>query len=273
MVSASAATVDRDGLHRTNLRLLARALAGLRPPPEACLVDGFRLGPEAPPHRAIVDGDARSAAIAAASVIAKTARDRLMCGPAASAYPGFGFDRHVGYATPEHHAALRATGLSPLHRRSFQSVAYPALRLFGDETSIGPDERPGELTHPPAGGAAGDGQEIESHLVPVELGPGGQERGRGAGDAQALGGRDRLGERRLIAAGLDLADRDHAPPGRHQVELPAGPAPVAARGCASPGARGAAPPRARPPSRPSPAPSAPCHEGGSGAGARVSAEA
>ncbi len=143
VVSASAATVDREGLHRTNLRLLARALAGLRPPPEACLVDGFRLGADAPPHRAIVDGDARSAAIAAASVIAKTARDRLMCGPAATAYPGFGFDRHVGYATPEHHAALRATGLSPLHRRSFQSVAYPALRLFGDETSIGPVNAPG----------------------------------------------------------------------------------------------------------------------------------
>jgi ribonuclease HII len=137
VLSASAATVDRDGLHHTNLRLLTRALAGLRPRPEACLVDGFRLGPEAPPHRAIVDGDARSAAIAAASVIAKTARDRLMSGPAATAYPGFGFDHHVGYATPEHHAALRATGLSPLHRRSFQSVAYPALRLFEEEDLAG----------------------------------------------------------------------------------------------------------------------------------------
>jgi ribonuclease HII len=130
VVSASSTTVDRDGLHRTNLRLLARALAGLQPPPQACLVDGFRLGPDAPPHRAIVDGDAKSAAVAAASVIAKTTRDRLMCGPAASAYPDFGFDRHVGYATPEHHAALRLSGLSPLHRRSFQSVAYPALRLL-----------------------------------------------------------------------------------------------------------------------------------------------
>jgi ribonuclease HII len=130
VVSASAATIDRDGLHRTNLRLLRRALAALSPCPETCLVDGFRLGPLAPPHRAIVDGDARSAAIAAASIIAKTVRDRLMSGPAASAYPGFGFDRHVGYATPEHHAALRADGLSPLHRRSFQSVAYPELLLF-----------------------------------------------------------------------------------------------------------------------------------------------
>jgi ribonuclease HII len=130
VLSASAATIDRDGLHRTNLRLLARALAALDPCPGVALVDGFRLGAEAPPHRAVVDGDAKSAAIAAASVIAKTTRDRLMAGPAARAYPGFGFDRHVGYATPEHHAALRADGLCPLHRRSFQSVAYPVLRLF-----------------------------------------------------------------------------------------------------------------------------------------------
>jgi ribonuclease HII len=124
---AGAATIDRDGLHRTNLRLLARALAALEPCPSICLVDGFRLGPHAPEHRAVVGGDRRSACIAAASVIAKTARDRLMAGPVADAYPGFGFDQHVGYATPEHHAALRAGGLSPVHRRSFQSVAYPPL--------------------------------------------------------------------------------------------------------------------------------------------------
>ena len=124
---ASPATIDRDGLHRTNLRLLGEALAAIQPCPGICLVDGFRLGPAAPPHRAVVGGDGRSAAIAAASVIAKTTRDRLMAGPVAAAYPGFGFDQHVGYATPEHHAALRSAGLSPVHRRSFQSVAYPPL--------------------------------------------------------------------------------------------------------------------------------------------------
>jgi ribonuclease HII len=126
---ASPATIDRDGLHRTNLRLLARALAALQPCPSVCLVDGFRLGTSAPEHRAVIGGDRRSACIAAASVIAKTARDRLMAGPVAAAYPGFGFDQHVGYATPEHHAALRAEGLSPLHRRSFQSMAYPWARM------------------------------------------------------------------------------------------------------------------------------------------------
>ena len=122
---ASPRTIDRDGLHRTNLRLLAEALAAIEPCPQVCLVDGFRLGPRAPAHRAVVGGDHRSASIAAASVIAKTARDRLMAGPVAAAYPRFGFDQHVGYATPEHHAALRSEGLSPLHRRSFQSMAYP----------------------------------------------------------------------------------------------------------------------------------------------------
>lgn len=132
VIAACASTIDRDGLHRTNLRLLARALEGLTPAPAACLVDGFALGAGAPPHQRVIGGDARSACIAAASVIAKTTRDRLMSGPAAREYPGFGFDRHVGYSTPVHQAALRVDGLSPLHRRSFQSVAYPALRLFDD---------------------------------------------------------------------------------------------------------------------------------------------
>lgn len=123
---AGPGTIDRDGLHRTNLRLLREALARLAPCPAVCLVDGFRLGPAAPPHRAVVGGDRLSASIAAASVVAKTTRDRLMAGPVDRAYPGFGFASHVGYATPDHHAALRLEGLSPLHRRSFRSSAYPA---------------------------------------------------------------------------------------------------------------------------------------------------
>lgn len=126
LLMASPRTIDRDGLHRTNLRLMREALARLDPCPGVCLVDGFRLGPEAVEHRAVVGGDRRSASIAAASVIAKTARDRLMAGPVAEAWPRFGFADHVGYATPDHHAALRAEGLSPVHRRSFNSAAYPA---------------------------------------------------------------------------------------------------------------------------------------------------
>ena len=66
------------GLHRSNLVGVARGARRLAPPAEACLVDGFRLGPTAPPHRAVVDGDAKSAAIAAASIVAKVVRDRFM---------------------------------------------------------------------------------------------------------------------------------------------------------------------------------------------------
>jgi len=130
VVSACAPSVDRNGLHRSNLRLLAECLAAIDPCPEACIVDGFRLSDPAPEHRAVIDGDATSAAVAAASVIAKTTRDRLMAGPVHTTWPAFGFERHVGYATREHQDALRAAGLSPLHRRSFRSGAYPDLRLF-----------------------------------------------------------------------------------------------------------------------------------------------
>lgn len=140
VVSASCRTIDAEGLHRTNLSLLARGLARLDPAPDVCLVDGFRLGPAAPEHRAIVDGDATSAAIAAASVIAKVTRDRLMAGPVAQAHPGFGFERHLGYATAAHREAIRALGPSTQHRMSFNSAAYGGdpLALPGQE-SLFPD--------------------------------------------------------------------------------------------------------------------------------------
>ena len=77
-----ASTIDRDGLHVTNLRLLRQALAGLEPGPDVALVDGFPLGDGSPPHTAVIGGDRRSACIAAASVVAKATRDRLMAGPA-----------------------------------------------------------------------------------------------------------------------------------------------------------------------------------------------
>ena len=116
-------TIDRDGLHRSNLNGLRRALAALTPPAEACLVDGFRLGPAAPPHRAVVDGDERSAAIAAASIVAKVVRDRTMRRLDAL-FPQYGFVSHVGYITPGHSAVVRARGPSELHRRSFEARCY-----------------------------------------------------------------------------------------------------------------------------------------------------
>ena len=115
--------IDRSGLHRSNLAGLRAVLSDLYPPAEACLVDGFRLGPSAPPHQALVDGDTRSAAIAAASIVAKVVRDRVMH-RLDSLYPRYGFLSHVGYITPAHTEAVRAFGPSDLHRRSFQAACY-----------------------------------------------------------------------------------------------------------------------------------------------------
>lgn len=121
--------IDDRGLHVTNLEALSRALEGLGPGEGAtCLVDGFSLRDCAVPHRAVVEGDGTSAAIAAASVIAKVSRDRYMR-RVAPQHPGWGFEEHVGYSTPEHRAAIEQIGISPLHRRSFQSVAYSQMEL------------------------------------------------------------------------------------------------------------------------------------------------
>jgi ribonuclease HII len=98
-------------------------LSELTPPAEVCLVDGFRLGPLAPEHRAVVDGDEKSAAIAAASIIAKVTRDRMMRRVDAL-YPAYGFRSHVGYITPSHTAVVRQLGPSEIHRRSWRARAY-----------------------------------------------------------------------------------------------------------------------------------------------------
>ncbi len=119
--------IDRDGLHRTNLRGLRESLAGCWPA-DVCLVDGFRLGPLAPPHRAVVDGDTKSAAIAAASIVAKVTRDRLMRRLDAL-YPAFGFASHVGYITPAHSAVVRERGPCDIHRLSFQALCYEQPEL------------------------------------------------------------------------------------------------------------------------------------------------
>jgi len=130
VVIRCAAGIDRRGLHVTNIEALSLALERLAPPEaEAiCLVDGFRLPRCEVPHRRVVRGDATSAAIAAASVIAKVTRDRYMR-EVADLHPGWGFEEHVGYSTPEHRQAIEEIGISPLHRRSFQSVAYSQLEL------------------------------------------------------------------------------------------------------------------------------------------------
>jgi ribonuclease HII len=128
VVSRSVRTIDASGLHVTNLGALADALAAVAPTGCLCLVDGFAVPDFGHEQRAIVDGDATSAAIAAASIIAKVTRDRFMH-RADEIHPGWQFATHVGYSTPEHRAAIASLGVSPLHRLSFQSAAYEQLAL------------------------------------------------------------------------------------------------------------------------------------------------
>jgi ribonuclease HII len=118
-----ATDIDRIGLHRSNLWGLRSVLSDFVPRVEACLVDGFRLGALAPPHKAVVDGDTRSAAIAAASIVAKVTRDRIMRRLDAH-HPRYGFSRHVGYITPSHSAAVREHGPCEQHRLSWSAKCY-----------------------------------------------------------------------------------------------------------------------------------------------------
>ena len=133
IVIRSAPGIDRRGLHVTNCEALGDALARLEPGPEAiCLVDGFRLPRCEVPHRRVVGGDRTSAAIAAASVLAKVTRDRYMR-EAAERHPGWGFDEHVGYSTPEHRAAIdehrHLPAPPPLLRQRRLHPARPRGRL------------------------------------------------------------------------------------------------------------------------------------------------
>ena len=121
---ASASVEEIDSLHilRATHLAMARAVAQLAPLPDLALVDGLPVQGLPVPHRAIVGGDAASLSIAAASVMAKVTRDRLMVQLAAD-YPDYGFERHKGYGTREHLDALRRHGPCPAHRKSFAPVA------------------------------------------------------------------------------------------------------------------------------------------------------
>ncbi len=118
---ASVAEIDRLNILEATMLAMQRAVEGLPEPPGAALVDGNRLPDLACPARAIVKGDASQPAIAAASIVAKQARDAMMRALAA-AYPGYGWERNAGYGTREHKAALSRLGPSPEHRRSFAPV-------------------------------------------------------------------------------------------------------------------------------------------------------
>jgi ribonuclease HII len=129
------AEIDRINIHRASLQAMRQAVLTLVPLPDLVLVDAFRI-PDLPiAQRGVVHGDARCSAIAAASIVAKVLRDRLMA-DLHKTDPRFGYDRHKGYATPEHLRALAQYGYSAAHRRSFR----PASLLDVLESSQGPAE-------------------------------------------------------------------------------------------------------------------------------------
>ena len=118
-----AGTIDRVNILEATRLAMRVALDGLGTAPELVLTDFVSLRGLACPQRNLVRGDQRSATVAAASIVAKVTRDRLMA-ELDGAYPQYGFGRHKGYPTEEHRSALRKFGPCPLHRRTFQGVAY-----------------------------------------------------------------------------------------------------------------------------------------------------
>ena len=123
--AVEAGEIDRINIHNAALLAMRDALARLAPPPDFVLVDGFALPGLRIPQRAVVKGDRRCAAIAAASIVAKVTRDRQMRRLHADD-PRFGFDRHKGYATRQHLAAIERHGAAPAHRRSFRPFSSSA---------------------------------------------------------------------------------------------------------------------------------------------------
>ncbi len=128
VVSRSARGIDERGLHKTNLAALRESLIRVARPGCICLIDGFEVPAFEYEQRAVVGGDGLSAAIAAASIVAKVTRDRLMA-RAGELMPEWGFEEHFGYATPAHREAIIANGVSPIHRLSFKSSAYEQIAL------------------------------------------------------------------------------------------------------------------------------------------------
>lgn len=119
--SVSAATIDAIGILPATRQAMAAAIARLAIPPDYLLIDAINLRELPHPQRALIHGDALSLSIAAASIIAKVTRDRLLA-DLDTCYDGYGFARHKGYGTPEHRAALARLGPSPEHRRSFRPL-------------------------------------------------------------------------------------------------------------------------------------------------------
>lgn len=137
LAEVSVARIDEINILRATAEAMIQALRDLRSPLDFALVDGLPLPGFPVPAEFIVKGDARSASIAAASILAKVHRDALMVRLDAE-YPGYGFARHKGYGTREHLDALSRLGPTPAHRRSFAPVAHcGVVRLHQPELRFG----------------------------------------------------------------------------------------------------------------------------------------
>jgi ribonuclease HII len=130
VAEASVAEIDQLNILHATMLAMQRAVAGLGRAPDEVLVDGNRCPNWAWRSQAVVKGDDKVAAIAAASILAKTVRDQFMCS-LHDAYPAYGFAQHMGYGTAAHLAALKAHGACPQHRRSFAPV-----KLVLDQTTL-----------------------------------------------------------------------------------------------------------------------------------------
>jgi ribonuclease HII len=139
-------TIDRLNIRQAAWRGMQSALDQLNPKPQHALVDGMRIKWLPYAQTALVEGDGKSYSVAAASVLAKVTRDRLMR-DFDKTYPGYGFAQHKGYPTPQHYAAIKSLGACPIHRRSFAPFrpVERELALFDDvasTTSSGLEEAP-----------------------------------------------------------------------------------------------------------------------------------
>jgi ribonuclease HII len=152
---ASVEEIDRINIYWARMLAMTRAVEALGVEPAWVLVDGNATPRWERPSKAIVEGDAKCRSIAAASIIAKVTRDRMMAEWAAK-YPGYGWETNRGYGTPEHYRGLKALGLTPLHRRSFAPV-----RAI-ESGNVQPELEIIEIR---------GGESFESHTPPLESGP------------------------------------------------------------------------------------------------------
>jgi ribonuclease HII len=113
--------IDRHNIYQSSILAMLRAVEKLQGTPDYILVDGMKLPGTSIPHEKIIQGDAKSQSIAAASIIAKVTRDNLMQ-EYHQQWPQYGFDSHKGYATPQHLEALKQHGPCPIHRLSFEPI-------------------------------------------------------------------------------------------------------------------------------------------------------